>query len=84
MISNSVAVTDWWAESSIVDEIQIDWPAVHKKVGIDRWRWLRKKEDQGLVVLHLEQDQSQLLGAHRIVAEFTDSKTQTEYLLKFN
>ena len=81
MMTNSVPVTEWWQSPDLVDEIVIDWPQIHRKVGMKRWRWLSEREQLGAITVHLEQRSGKW---YRMVAEFHNSKTQTEYILKWN
>ena len=60
------------------ETIEIDWPKVHRKIGLDHTRWL----------LDRDLDQCQLvLERHdmycRLIAEFFDEKTATEYMLRW-
>lgn len=64
--------------SSEGENIEIDWPKVHRKIGLDHTRWLL---DQPL-------DQCQLVLERRdmycrLIAEFFDDKIATEYMLRW-
>jgi hypothetical protein len=73
MKTNRVVLADWISTDLYID---IDWTAVHKKLGLDQLDWL----------LSLPPDQCQLvLDKHevnnKLVAEFYDERTLLAYHL---
>jgi len=58
------------------ENIEIDWPKVHKTIGLDHTNWLlTQSEDQCQIVLERN-------NIHcRLVAEFYDDRTLTQYHL---
>ena len=56
--------------------IEIDWPKVHKTIGLDHTNWLLKQSDE-LCQLVLERNDMHC----RLVAEFYDDRTLTQYHL---
>ena len=59
--------------------IEIDWPKVHGKLGLDQTRWLLDKP-RHICQLVLERNDIYC----RLMAEFYCESTRLEYLLKFN
>lgn len=64
----------WHTPSDIV--IEVDWPRVHKTVGVDLINWINKqpKEKCQLVVDKLNDD-------FKLIAEFYDQQTLVAYHL---
>ena len=58
------------------ENIEIDWPKVHKTIGIDHTNWLLK-QPQELCQLMLERNDMYC----RLIAEFYDEKTLVSYHL---
>ena len=60
--------------------LDIDWPKVHKAVGVDQIEWINKQpyEDCQLV-LEFDSD-----GTKRLVAEFYKSSTVKQYFLMWS
>ncbi len=56
--------------------IAIDWPKVHKTIGLDHTKWLLNQSDE-LCQLVLERNDMYC----RLVAEFYDDRTLTQYHL---
>ena len=76
MKSKKVELYKWLPQESEV--IQIDWPKVHKTIGLDHTKWL----------LDQEHDKCQLILERtdmycRLVAEFYDEYTLATYYLKW-
>ena len=65
-----------WHTRNVKDIIEIDWPKVHKTVGVDLINWINKqpKEKCQLVVDKLNDD-------FKLIAEFYDEKTLVSYHL---
>jgi hypothetical protein len=58
------------------ENIEIDWPKVHKTIGVDQTKWLLK-QPQELCQLMLERNDMYC----RLIAEFYDEKTLVSYHL---
>ena len=58
------------------ENIEIDWPKVHKTIGIDHTNWLLKQPHE-LCQLMLERNDMYC----RLIAEFYDEKTLVSYQL---
>jgi hypothetical protein len=58
------------------ENIEIDWPKVHKTIGIDQTKWLLK-QPQVSCQLMLERNDMYC----RLIAEFYDEKTLVSYHL---
>ena len=58
------------------ENIEIDWPKVHKTIGIDHTNWLLKQPHE-LCQLMLERNDMYC----RLIAEFYDEKTLVSYHL---
>ena len=58
------------------ENIEIDWPKVHKTIGIDQTKWLLK-QPQNLCQLMLERNDMYC----RLIAEFYDDDTLINYHL---
>jgi hypothetical protein len=76
MKTNQVELYEWLPSDG--ESIEIDWPKVHNKIGLDQTRWLI---DQPL-------DRCQLVLERRdqycrLIVEFFDEKIATEYALRW-
>lgn len=74
MKSKKVELYKWLPTEG--ETIEIDWPKVHKTIGLDQTRWLLKQE----------QDHCQLVLERRdmycrLVAEFYNERTLVDYHL---
>ena len=58
------------------ENIEIDWPKVHKTIGLDQTDWLLKQSEH-MCQLVLERNDMYC----RLVAEFYDDRTLTQYHL---
>ena len=58
------------------ENIEIDWPKVHKTIGIDQTKWLLKQPQQSCQLM-LERNDMYC----RLIAEFYDEKTLVSYHL---
>ena len=65
-----------WRTRTGTDIIEVDWPKVHKTVGVDLINWINKqpKEKCQLVVDKLNDD-------FKLIAEFYDQQTLVAYHL---
>lgn len=75
MKSNRFELYNWQTKDG-TDHITVDWPKVHKKVGIDLINWINKQpaEKCQLVVDKLNDN-------FKLVAEFYDEQTLVAYHL---
>jgi len=74
MKTNKVELLKWLPEEG--EYIAIDWPKVHKIIGLDHTNWLLKQPDH-LCQLILEHNDMYC----RLVAEFYNEQTLTHYHL---
>ncbi len=74
MKSNKVELLKWLPEEG--EYIEIDWPKVHKTIGLDHTNWLLNQPDD-LCQLVLERNDMYC----RLVAEFYNEKALTHYHL---
>jgi hypothetical protein len=58
------------------ETIEIDWPKVHKTIGLEQTNWLLKQEDTACQLI-LERTDMHC----KLVAEFYDDRTLTHYHL---
>jgi hypothetical protein len=58
------------------ENIEIDWPKVHKTIGIDQTKWLLKQPQESCQLM-LERNDMYC----RLIAEFYDEKTLVSYHL---
>jgi hypothetical protein len=76
MKTNRVELYKWLPSEG--ESIEIDWPKVHKKIGLDQTRWII---DQPL-------DRCQMVLERRdqycsLIVEFFDEKIAAEYVLRW-
>ncbi len=76
MKSNSVELYRWLPSEG--ENIDIDWPKVHRRLGLEQTRWLLDKP-RHICQLVLERNDMHC----KLVAEFYCDRTRTEYTLKF-
>ena len=74
MKNNKVELLKWLPSEG--ENIEIDWPKVHKTIGIDQTKWLLK-QPQNLCQLMLERNDMYC----RVIAEFYDDDTLINYHL---
>ena len=74
MKTNRIELLKWLPEEG--EYIAIDWPKVHKTIGLDHTNWLLKQPENQCQLM-LERN-----GTYcRLVAEFYDDKILTHYHL---
>jgi hypothetical protein len=74
MKNNRVDLYQWLPSEG--ETIEIDWPKVHKKIGVDQTRWLLKQPNESCQLV-LEQK-----GTHcKLIAEFYNETTLLNYHL---
>lgn len=74
MKSNKVELLRWLPSEG--EYIEIDWPKVHKTIGVDQCRWLlNQPEDQCQIVLERRDMYC------RLIAEFYNERTLINYHL---
>lgn len=75
MKTERVELFRWWSRD---DVITVDWPKVHKEIGVEQVSWLLKqpKEECQLVVDKLNEN-------FALVAEFYSDKKMVEYWLRW-
>ena len=76
MKSKKVELYRWLPSEG--EAIDIDWPKVHRTLGLDQTRWLLDKP-RHICQLILERNDMYC----RLMAEFYCDQTRTEYALKF-
>ena len=74
MKTSKIELLKWLPDEN--ENIEIDWPKVHKTIGIDHTEWLLK-QPQTLCQLVLERNDIYC----RLIAEFYDKKLLTTYHL---
>ncbi len=74
MKTKAVELLKWLPEEG--EYIAIDWPKVHKTIGLDHTNWLLK-QPANICQLILERNDRYC----RLVAEFYDDRTLTQYHL---
>ncbi len=74
MKNKRVELLGWFPEEG--ENIEIDWPKVHKTIGIDHTSWLLK-QPQEKCQLFIERIDSKC----RLIAEFYDQQTLLTYHL---
>jgi hypothetical protein len=74
MKSNKIELLKWLPEES--EYIEINWPKVHKTIGLDHTEWLLK-QPKDLCQLMLERNDMYC----RLIAEFYDDHTLLQYHL---
>ena len=84
MTNNCVAVTGWEIYDP-EENINIDWPRLHKTLGQDHIDWLLEKSKDGQLTLHIEipEDDSGP-PVQRLTAEFHSEAAKLEYGLRFS
>ena len=74
MKTSKIELLSWFPKES--EYIEIDWPKVHKTIGIDHTEWLLKQpKDKCQLVLERK------TADCKLVAEFYDEQTLTTYHL---
>ena len=68
-----------WIEESPENILDIDWPRVQKKIGIDQLDWLSKQQEQDCQLL-LEYN---TLGIKTLVVEFYNDQILSNYGMMF-
>ena len=74
MKSEKVELYKWLPAEG--ENIEIDWPKVHKKIGVDQTRWLLKQSAQSCQLVLERKDLY-----CRLIAEFYDQHTLLNYHL---
>lgn len=74
MKTKRVELLKWLPQEG--EYIEIDWPKVHKTIGLDHTNWLLKQSDE-ICQLVLERNDMHC----RLVAEFYDDRALTQYHL---
>jgi hypothetical protein len=74
MKTKKVELLKWLPEEG--EYIAIDWPKVHKTIGLDHTNWLLK-QPENICQMVLERNDMYC----RLVAEFYDDRTLTQYHL---
>ncbi len=74
MKSNKVELLKWLPSEG--EYIEIDWPKVHKTIGVEQTRWLLAQPEESCQVI-LERNDMYC----RLIAEFYDNKLLTHYHL---
>lgn len=74
MKSNKIELLKWLPSEG--EYIEIDWPKVHKTIGVDQTNWLLTQPKE-LCQLMLERNDMYC----RLVAEFYDARTLVNYHL---
>lgn len=68
-----------WIEESPENILDIDWPKVQKKIGIDQLDWIRKQPVDNCQLM-LEYN---TLGVKTLVVEFYNNRTLSNYGMMF-
>lgn len=74
MKSKRIRLIDWYPEEG--EYIEINWPKVHKKIGLDHTSWLLNQPKEKCQ-LFLEQSSAKC----HLIAEFYDEQTLLTYHL---
>ncbi len=74
MKSNKVELLKWLPSEG--EYIEIDWPKVHKTIGVEQTRWLLAQPEESCQVI-LERNDMYC----RLIAEFYDHRTLVNYHL---
>lgn len=74
MKTKKVELLKWLPQEG--EYIEIDWPKVHKTIGLDHTNWLLKQSDE-ICQLVLERNDMHC----RLIAEFYDDRALTQYHL---
>jgi hypothetical protein len=74
MKNKKVELLKWLPEEG--EYIAIDWPKVHKTIGVDQTKWLLKQPQESCQLM-LERNDMYC----RLIAEFYDEKTLVSYHL---
>jgi len=74
MKTNKVELLKWLPEEG--ETIEIDWPKVHKTIGLDQTKWLLNQPDDHCQIILERRDMF-----CRLVAEFYSEHTLTHYHL---
>jgi hypothetical protein len=74
MKSSKIELLKWLPSEG--EHIEIDWPKVHKAIGLDQTNWLLK-QPQDLCQLFLERNDMHC----RLIAEFYNDSTLIDYHL---
>jgi hypothetical protein len=76
MKNNKVELYRWLPSEG--ETIEIDWPKVHKKIGLDHTKWLlAQTHDRCQLVLERNDQYC------RLIAEFFDQRLEVEYQLRW-
>ena len=67
-----------WTQSPDFNDTDIDWPKLHKMIGLDRTKWILE-QDYSDCQMVLERKQSEMT----VVAEFFNERTELEYHLRW-
>ena len=76
MKTDSVELLKWLPQEG--EYIEIDWPKVHKTIGIDQTRWLLSQPDDHCQIILERRDMY-----CRLVAEFYNKETLVNYHLRW-
>jgi hypothetical protein len=76
MKTNRVELYKWLPSEG--ESIEIDWPKVHKKIGLDQTRWII---DQPLDRCQMVLERRDMYC--RLIVEFFDEKIAAEYVLRW-
>jgi hypothetical protein len=74
MKNKKIELLKWLPEEG--EYIAIDWPKVHKTIGVDQTKWLLKQPQESCQLM-LERNDMYC----RLIAEFYDEKTLVSYHL---
>lgn len=74
MKSNKIELYKWLPSEN--ETIEIDWPKVHKKIGVDQTRWLLKQSTEKCQLILERKDMY-----CRLIAEFYDDHALLNYHL---
>jgi hypothetical protein len=76
MKTNRVELLKWLPEEG--ETIEIDWPKVHRRIGLDHTRWLL---DQSIDQCQLVLERQDMYC--RLIAEFFNDQLAVEYRLRW-
>lgn len=74
MKNSKIELYRWLPEEG--ENIEIDWPKVHKTIGIDQTRWLLKQSETACQIILERRDMY-----CRLIAEFYNEQTLLNYHL---
>lgn len=77
MKSSKVELMSWQFNSDF-NENDIDWPRLHKMIGLDRTEWILKQSFNDCQMI-LERKDTEMA----VVAEFYNERTELEYHLRW-